>query len=155
MVVTAVAAVGSHHGQQYDHDANFPVKARGLTWNDTYYADNNIHDVIAVFDVNGDKIRSAKWYMFVFITSLFVGYFIFYIYMAATDVYGGEVYVYISIFWGVLAAFITCAMYNQFTKMSKGINGLHVAVTKKGIHKDTNGFPFGSAFQTTTIVSTI
>jgi len=37
-------------------------------------------------------------------------------------------------------------------RQMKNVHGVHVAVTRHGIRKDCNRFPFGSIFRTTTIV---
>jgi hypothetical protein len=149
VAVKAVAAVDIHHG--HDASSDIPVEAQGLTWNDTYYADKNIKDVIAVFDVNGNKMRSSMWVWFTFLIFVFAGTFIFVWW--ATSIY--DLGPFVAAFCFVHFAFLLFIMWGQFTKMSKGINGLHVAVTEEGIRKDMNGYPFGNAFRTTMIVSTV
>jgi hypothetical protein len=141
LVSVHAVAVGSHRGQSDDHDANLPVEAPGLTWKDTFFADNNIHDVIAVFDV--DYIKNYG------ITSLLrsqsVLLILSVIFHVSTGVYDIISGIYILLIW------VPCVylLSKCFTKMSKGINGLHVAVTKEGIRTDMNG-----AYRTMTIVST-
>jgi hypothetical protein len=132
---------------------NIPEEARDLTWTDTYYADNKVEGVIAVFDIDYEKIRRAMWCRSMIVVPIFVFYGIFMIMLPRApdqDDFNSS----FGIFWFVYTVSITVMLVSQIKKMSKGVIGLHVAVTKEGIRKDMNRFPLGNMFRTTTIVST-
>jgi hypothetical protein len=174
-----VVGVVEDHAANKNNASDIPAEARDLTWTDTYYADNNLMDgVIAVFDIDHEKIRRNLWFWKTFFISLMVlyGTSIFctftvtssstitstssedeYDFSGLTGGSGSDDYyfgLYFGSFWLVYTLLITALVFRQLKKMSKGVSGLHVAVTKEGIRKDMNRYPFGNMFRTATIVST-
>ena len=174
-VAVSVVAVEDHSAK---NASDIPAEARDLTWTDTYYADNNLMDgMIAVFDIDHEKIRRNLWFWQTFLISIMVlyGIFIFctftvtsstmtstssndeYDFSGLTGGSGSDDYyfgLYFGSFWLLYTLLITALVFRQVKKMSNGVSGLHVAVTKEGIRKDMNRYPLGNMFRTTTIVST-
>jgi hypothetical protein len=137
-----------------------PAEARDLTWTDTYYADNKVEGVIAVFDIDYESIRRAMYHRLIIIVPIIVLFFVLYgIFIFSLDQVGdaytdgpsnnSSVYI-----WLAYSLFITFLLVKSVKKMSKNVIGLHLAVTKEGIRKDMHRFPLGNMFRTTTIVST-
>jgi hypothetical protein len=124
-----------------------------LTWRDTYYADEQI-EVIAVFDVDCEKVRRSMWCQTMYIVPFAVFYGII-IFNTPTDSSSSSENVVdaFGFFWFGYSMFITAMLVHQVKKASNAVCGLHVAVTTKGILKNMNRFPYGNMFRTTMLAS--
>ncbi|KAL7579223.1 hypothetical protein ACA910_011385 [Epithemia clementina (nom. ined.)] len=113
------------------------------TWTDTYFENKvSADDLVAVFDVNYDGIKQKLYY------ASFC-YFLFSIYMIwifeplyLNDSIDGArfMFFFFYVYWGFMLVFVLRAV------------GLHVAVTRQGIRKDMNHFPFAALFHTSTMM---
>jgi hypothetical protein len=138
-------------------------EARDLTWTDTYYADNNVEGVIAVFDVDYQRIRRELWRrnMPFPVTMVFLGIFMMLFPAFGSDYNDTDVVVHIYLcfgnFWLGYYVMVTLVTFEQVDKMSKAAAGFHVAVTTEGLRMDMktflNQYRSGNMFRTTTIVS--
>jgi hypothetical protein len=126
-------------------------EARELTWTDTYFEETETAGVIAVFDLDYDlarkRLRRAQ--CSVLVIGVFYAVFLPLAGRFDGDTPGETGYmVSISVYMICLVIFTVYHVQKVFL----GIQGCHLAVTEAGIHKVTNGFPFGSFFRTSTVV---
>jgi hypothetical protein len=137
------------------HEANGNVpEARDLTWTDTFYDDSST-GVIAVFDVDHEKLkRSIGCKLFLIaVLAFFYGLF-FGSYMLGDGDSESDMHTFaFDVFPYIVMMVFVPALY-AIERQIKGVHGMHVAVTNEGIRKDLRQFPLG-AIRTTTIASTV
>ncbi|KAL7579173.1 hypothetical protein ACA910_011346 [Epithemia clementina (nom. ined.)] len=121
------------------------------TWTDTYFENKvSADDLVAVFDVNYDGLKQKLNYTMVF-------FVLFWIYMIwiLVPLYlndGSDGSRFMSLFWFVYCGFMLVIVLRAVHRQKKVVNGLHVAVTRQGIRKDMNHFPFAALFHTSTMM---
>ena len=127
------------------------VLASERTWIDTYFDDKvESSDLVAVFDVGYDSMKRNLNRIMAFFVVLFSCYMVFFSVAPLMDddksgVYVAPIFV---VYFGAIIFFFVRVVNRQ----KKNVHGLHVAVTRKGIRKDSNHFPFASFFLNSTVV---
>lgn len=123
----------------------------GLTWSDSFYDDTA--DVIAVFDLDYEKIiRRLVILQWTTAIALTVNPIIMLIFMFVDGPRSTPLY-FASCFLVAILCYVVELVVRSMELRKLNITGTHVAVTRRGLRKDTHAYPTGAHFRKTIVVS--